>query len=155
VTGLPGGSVTLLFTDLEGSTRLASELRERWPGVLAEQRRLLRSAFAAHSGLEVDTQGDAFFVAFARARDAAAAAADCQRALASHVWPAGTEVRVRIGLHSGEPMVTDEGYAGIDVHKAARICAAAHGGQILLSQATRALLGEVPLVIWASSVSRT
>jgi predicted ATPase/class 3 adenylate cyclase len=141
VSDLPSGTVTLLFTDVEGSTRLARELGERWAGVLAEHRRLLREAFAAHDGYEVDTQGDAFFVAFAGAADAAGAAAAVQRLLASHAWPEGVELRVRIGIHSGEPVVSEEGYVGVDVHRAARIAAAAHGGQVLLSAATRELLG--------------
>jgi predicted ATPase/class 3 adenylate cyclase len=137
VSTLPGGAVTLLFTDVEGSTRLAHELGERWAAVLSDHRRLLREAFAAHDGHEVDTQGDAFFVAFARAADAAGAAAAAQRLLAAHPWPQGAELRVRIGVHSGEPLLTEEGYVGVDVHRAARVCAAAHGGQVLLSAAAR------------------
>ena len=131
---LPGGTVTLLFTDIEGSTRLLHELGERYADVLAEHRRLLREAFARHGGVEVDTQGDAFFVAFARASDAVAAARDGQTALE------GGRVRVRIGIHTGEPVLTDEGYVGADVHRAARIMGAGHGGQILLSETTRQLL---------------
>ncbi len=141
MSDLPSGTVTLLFTDVEGSTRLARELGERWAGVLADHRRLLREAFAAHDGHEIDTQGDSFFVSFSAATDAAGAAAAAQRLLASYAWPPGTEVRVRIGIHSGEPIVSEEGYVGIDVHKAARICAAAHGSQVLLSRATCDLLG--------------
>jgi class 3 adenylate cyclase len=135
VAGLPTGTVTFLFTDVEGSTRLLHELREGYAEVLAEHRRALREAFARHGGVEVDTQGDAFFVAFAKASDALAAAADGRRGL-----EAGP-VRVRIGLHTGEATVTDEGYVGIDVHRAARIAAAGHGGQILVSQSTRELCG--------------
>jgi predicted ATPase/class 3 adenylate cyclase len=142
VTARPSGTVALLFTDVEGSTRLARDLGERWASVLADQQRLLREAFAAHGGHEVDTQGDAFFVAFSRAADAAGAAADAQRALAAHRWPDGVDLRVRMGIHAGEPVPTDEGYVGVDVHRAARICAAAHGGQVLLSAATRDLLGD-------------
>ena len=133
---LPGGTVTFLFTDIEGSTRLLHELGDGYADVLAEHRRLLRAAFAAHDGVEVDTQGDAFFVAFARATDAAAAAAEAQHALADG------PVRVRIGIHTGEPIRTDEGYAGMDVHRAARIAAVGHGGQVLVSQTSRDLLGE-------------
>jgi predicted ATPase/class 3 adenylate cyclase len=133
---LPRGTVTFLFTDIEGSTRLLHELGDRYAGVLAEHRRLLRDAFQRHGGVEVDTQGDAFFVAFAGAADAVAAAGDAQRALA------GGPVRVRMGLHTGEPLVTEEGYVGIDVHRAARIAAAGHGGQVLLSQTTRDLLAD-------------
>ena len=131
---LPTGVVTLLFTDVEGSTRLLHELGDDYGEALHEHRRLLRAAFAAHEGVEVDTQGDAFFVAFARASNAVAAAADCQHALA------GGPIRVRMGLHTGEPRLTDEGYVGIDVHKGARIAAVGHGGQVLLSQTTRALV---------------
>jgi predicted ATPase/class 3 adenylate cyclase len=132
--GLPAGVVTLLFTDVEGSTRLLQELGDGYGEALHEHRRRLRAAFAEHEGVEVDTQGDAFFVAFARATDAVAAAADCQRALA------GGPIRVRMGLHTGEPRLTDEGYVGLDVHKGARIAAVGHGGQVLLSQTTRALV---------------
>jgi predicted ATPase len=133
---LPRGTVTLLFTDIEGSTRLLDELRNAYPNALAEHRRALREVFARHGGVEVDTQGDAFFVAFARASDAVAAAVDGQRALANG------PVRVRMGLHTGEPTVTPDGYVGLDVHRAARIAAAGHGGQILLSQSTRDLAGR-------------
>jgi predicted ATPase/class 3 adenylate cyclase len=134
VSGLPTGVVTLLFTDVEGSTRLLHELGDEYGEALHEHRRRLRTAFAEHEGVEVDTQGDAFFVAFARASNAVAAAADCQRALA------GGPIRVRMGLHTGEPRLTDEGYVGLDVHKGARIAAVGHGGQVLLSQTTRALV---------------
>ena len=132
---LPTGTVTFLFTDVEGSTRLLQELGDGYVAVLEEHRRLLRDAFARHGGVEVDTQGDAFFVAFATASDALAAAAEGRDALA------GGPVRVRIGLHTGEPTLAKEGYVGIDVHRAARIAAAGHGGQILVSQATRDLAG--------------
>ena len=117
---LPTGTVTLLFTDIEGSTRLLHHLGERYAEVLAECRGLMRAAFQQHHGHEVDTQGDAFFVAFARATDAVLAAVAAQRALASHPWPEGVAVRVRIGLHTGEPSLTPEGYVGLDVHRAAR-----------------------------------
>jgi predicted ATPase/class 3 adenylate cyclase len=133
-SALPTGVVTLLFTDVEGSTRLLHELGDDYGEALHEHRRRLRSAFAEHEGFEVDTQGDAFFVAFARASNALAAAADCQRALS------GGPIRVRMGLHTGEPRLTDEGYVGLDVHKGARIAAVGHGGQVLLSQTTRALV---------------
>ena len=133
---LPSGTVTLLFTDIEGSTRLLHELGDRYAEVLAEHRSLLRRAFSQHGGVEVDTQGDAFFVAFARASDGVDAARDVQDALVDG------PVRVRIGIHTGEPVVTDEGYVGIDVHRAARIMGAGHGGQVLLSEASRQLLEE-------------
>jgi len=132
---LPTGTVTFLFTDIEGSTRLLQELGDRYAEVLAEHHRELRAVWLRHEGFEVDTQGDAFFVAFGRASDAVAAAADAQRALA------GGPVRVRMGLHTGEPLRTGESYVGIDVHRAARIAAAGHGGQVLLSQATADLAG--------------
>jgi predicted ATPase/class 3 adenylate cyclase len=134
VLDLPRGTVTFLFTDIEGSTRLLLEHGDRYAGLLSEHRRVLREAFARHGGVEVDTQGDAFFVAFARASDALAAAADGQAALRTG------PIKVRMGLHTGEPDVTEEGYVGIDVHRAARITAAGHGGQVLLSQATHDLL---------------
>jgi predicted ATPase/class 3 adenylate cyclase len=140
VSALPTGTVTLLFTDIEGSTELLQRLGPRYADVLAEQRALLRAAFQDWGGREVDTQGDAFFVAFARAADALAAAVDAQRALATHPWPEGVAVRVRMGLHTGAPDVAGDGYVGLDVHRAARIGAAGHGGQILLSGATRALV---------------
>jgi predicted ATPase/class 3 adenylate cyclase len=135
VAELPTGTVTLLFTDVEGSTRLLHQLGDRYANVLAEHRRLLRAAFARHGGVEVDTQGDAFFVAFERAPDALAAAAACNSMLA------GGPIRVRIGIHTGEPLLTEEGYVGVDVHRAARIMSAGHGGQVLLSEQTRALIG--------------
>jgi len=133
---LPTGTVTLLFTDIEGSTRLLQQLGDHYASVLAECRHLLRAAFQEWGGHEVDTQGDAFFVAFARATDAVLAAVDAQRALATHTWPEGVVVRVRIGLHTGEPSLASEGYVGMDVHRSARIMSAAHGGQVLLSQTT-------------------
>lgn len=137
---LPMGTITLLFTDIEGSTQLLQQLGDRYATVLAESRRLLREAFQQWNGHEVDTQGDAFFIAFARATDAISAAVAGQHALADHPWPDGALVRVRMGLHTGEPSLASEGYVGIDVHHAARIMDAAHGGQILLSQATRDLV---------------
>jgi predicted ATPase len=132
---LPTGTVTFLFTDIEGSTRLLQELGDAYAEALGEHRRLLRDAWRRHDGVEVDTQGDAFFVAFARASDAVAAAADAQRALDEG------PVHVRMGVHTGEPLRADEGYVGFDVHRAARIAAAGHGGQVLLSQSTVDLAG--------------
>jgi predicted ATPase/class 3 adenylate cyclase/Tfp pilus assembly protein PilF len=142
VPELPTGTVTLLFTDIEGSTQLLEWLGERYVQVLGEHRGLLRAAFAAFEGHEVGVEGDAFFVAFAKARDAAAAAVAGQRALAGHGWPEGAVPRVRMGIHTGEPIVVAGDYAGLDVHRAARICSAGHGEQILLSHTTRELLGE-------------
>ena len=139
---LPGGTVTFLFTDIEGSTRLLQELGDDYGQVVADHRRLLREVFQGAGGREVDTQGDAFFYSFPRAKDAVRAAVDGQRALGAHAWAQGAQVRVRMGLHTGEPTVGDEGYVGMDVVRAARICSAGHGGQILLSETTRALLGN-------------
>src|ERR671923_649592 len=134
VSDLPTGVVTLLFTDVEGSTRLLHELGDGYGEALHEHRRRLRAAFAGHGGIEVDTQGDAFFVAFSRASDAVAAASDGQRALADG------PIRVRMGLHTGEPRLTEGGYVGLDVHKGGGFAAVGHGGQVLLSQSTRALV---------------
>ena len=139
---LPTGTVSLLCTDIEGSTRLLHTLGESYADALAEHRRLLRAAFGEHRGGEVDTQGDAFFYAFPRAQEAVAGAVAAQRALASHVWPEGLPLRVRIGIHTGEPTATGEGYVGIDVHRVARVVSAGHGGQVLLTQSTRDLLPE-------------
>jgi len=142
VGGLPGGAVTFLFTDIEGSTRLVKALRERYPRVLAEHRRLVRAAVAAHDGHEVDTQGDAFFVAFASAKQAVLCALEIQRALADHAWPAEGEVRVRIGVHTGHAVPAGGMYAGLAVHRAARICATARGGQVLVSQTTQSIVED-------------
>jgi class 3 adenylate cyclase len=125
VAALPTGTVTFLFTDVEGSTRLLQQLGDAYAGALAEHRRVLREAFATHSGVEVDTQGDAFFVAFAKASDALAAATEARDGLRSG------PIRVRMGVHTGRPLLADEGYVGIDVHRAARIMSAGHGGQVL------------------------
>src|SRR6266480_3173106 len=137
---LPMGTFTFLFTDIEGSTHLLQHLGERYPSLLEEYRSLVRLAFQKDSSHEVDTQGDGFFVAFARASEAIGAAVEMQHSLASHAWPEGEPVRVRMGLHTGEPELTSEGYVGLDVHRAARIMSACHGGQILLSQSTRDLV---------------
>jgi len=134
--------VTFLFTDIEGSTSLLREAGLAYGGLLEEHRRMLRAAFAAHGGREVDTQGDSFFVAFAGPAQATAAAADGQRALAGHPWAPGCSIRVRMGLHTGEATAVAGSYVGLAVHRAARIAAAAHGGQILLSEATAALVRD-------------
>jgi class 3 adenylate cyclase len=139
---LPEGTVTFVFTDIEGSTRLLQELGDDYAEVSREHRRIVRETFGGRGGTEIDTQGDSFFFSFPRARDAVAAAVDTQRALRDHVWPEGAQVRVRMGLHTGEPSLGEEGYLGIDVVRAARISAAGHGGQILLSETTRALVGN-------------
>jgi predicted ATPase/class 3 adenylate cyclase len=132
---LPTGAVSLLFTDIEGSTRLLQERQDDYAEMLCEHRRTLRETCARHQGVEVDTQGDAFFFVFERAGDAVAAAERAQRVLAEG------PIRVRMGIHTGNPQVTDDGYVGIDIHRAARICAAAHGGQVVLSESTRSHIG--------------
>ncbi|MGI8553578.1 MAG: methyltransferase domain-containing protein [Dehalococcoidia bacterium] len=142
MANLPGGTITFLFTDIEGSTRLLQQVGERYGSVLAAHQRLLRNAIAAHGGSEVDTQGDAFFAAFPRATSAVLAAIEAQRAFVSHLWPEGAKVRVRMALHTGQPRVSNERYVGLDVHRAARICAVAHGGQVLLSQTTADLVQD-------------
>ena len=134
---LPSGTVTFLFTDIEGSTRLLHKLgAEAYAQKLAEHRRVVREACSARGGVEVDTQGDAFFVAFPAAREAVAAAQAITEELASG------PITLRIGLHTGTPLVTKEGYVGEDIHFAARVAASSHGGQVVLSEATRALLDE-------------
>ncbi len=137
------GTVTFLFTDIEGSTKLLTRLGQNgYDELLTAQSELLRAAFAAHDGRVVDTQGDSFFVSFATANDAMAAAVDAQRDLAAHPWPEGATVKVRMGLHTGEPKVGAERYVGIGVHRAARIGSAGHGGQVLLSSTTKELAEE-------------
>ncbi len=145
MANLPSGTVTFLFTDIEGSTRLLQQLGEKYATLLAEQQQLLREACETHGGSVVSIQGDSFFVAFPRAVDAINAVVQSQHALATHTWTNGVRVRVRMGLHTGEPQINALGYVGIDVHRAARIAAAAHGGQVLLSQTTYALVeSELP-----------
>jgi class 3 adenylate cyclase len=141
-TELPRGTVSFLFTDIEGSTRLERELRERYGEVLADHQRLLRRAFERYGGREIDTQGDSFFVVFPRASDAVSAAVEVQRVLVSHPWPGGQQVRVRIGMHTGEASLSEGRYFGLAVHRAARISAAGHGGQILLSSSTRDVVAD-------------
>ncbi|HEY3071097.1 MAG TPA: adenylate/guanylate cyclase domain-containing protein [Gaiellaceae bacterium] len=139
---LPSGTVTFLFTDIEGSTRLLHELRERYGEVLSEHARILRTAFADHEGREIDTQGDSFFVAFRTAKDALAAAVAAQQGLAANPWVDGGPPAVRMGMHTGEPAVAGERYLGLAVHRASRICSAAYGGQILLSGTTADLVAD-------------
>jgi predicted ATPase/class 3 adenylate cyclase len=142
---LPTGTVTFLFSDIEGSTRIAQERPADWPDILARHRELMRASFAAQGGVEVGTEGDSFFAAFPSASGALAAAVEAQRSLAGEPWPDDVEVRVRIGMHTGEATVQDGTYVGIAVHRAARIGQAGHGGQVLLSDATRTLvLDAVP-----------
>ena len=142
VTELPRGAVTFLFSDIEGSTRLVKALRERYAQVLAEHRSLVREAIARQGGHEIDTQGDAFFVAFASAKQAVLCALEIQQALAGHEWPSGASVRVRMGIHTGQATPVEGAYTGLAVHRAARICAAARGGQVLVSQATQTLIED-------------
>ena len=136
---LPSGTVTFLFTDIEESTKLVAALADRYPALLDRHHRLLRQAIAQNSGVEVSTEGDAFFVVFTSPAGAVQAAVDAQRALHTEHWPDGVDVRVRMGLHSGEGVRGADNYIGLDVHRASRIASAAHGGQILISDATRAL----------------
>ncbi len=136
---LPRGTVTFLFSDIEGSTRLLTDLGRAYETVLDDERRLLAETVEGVGGHIVDRAGDAIFAVFERAQDAIAAAVAAQRAIAAHAWPAGVELRLRMGLHSGEPLVTGDGFVGLSVHKAARICAAGHGGQVLMSSTTREL----------------
>jgi class 3 adenylate cyclase len=139
---LPSGTVTFVFSDIEGSTALLKQLAGDYGDLIAEHRRIVRDTFGEHKGGEIDTQGDAFFFAFARARDAVTAAVAVQRAHVNREWPGGVKPRVRMGLHTGEPSLGEEGYLGLDVVRAARLCGAAKGGQILMSETTRALVGS-------------
>ncbi len=139
---LPTGMVALLFTDVEDSTRLVQELGSEYSAVMGEHRRIVREAFEPRGGHEIDCRGDEFFIAFASTRDALHAAVEAQRALAAHEWPSAAPLRVRMGLHTGEPSRAEGGYVGLDVHRAARICVAGHGGQVLLSQPTRDLAAD-------------
>ncbi len=140
--GLPAGTITMLFSDIEGSTALLRRLGDRYVEALSAQRALLRGVFADYGGREMGTEGDSFFVVFGSAADAVRCCVAAQRALSSHDWPGGIPVRVRMGLHSGEPVRHEDGYVGLDVHRAARIAAVAHGGQVVLSEATRQLAGS-------------
>lgn len=143
---LPSGTVTFVFSDIEGSTALLKQLGDaRYAALLATHRRIVRETFGSHGGQEIDTQGDAFFYSFPRARDAVAAAIEVQRAHEHEPWPEGVSVRMRLGLHTGEPAVGDEGYTGLDVVRASRIAAVGRGGQVLLSETTRAIVaGDLP-----------
>jgi len=142
MSDLPSGTVTFLFSDIEGSTALLRRLRDRYGEVLADHHRLLRTAFSEAGGTEIDSQGDAFFFCFRKARDAVRAAVAGQRALDAHEWPEDTTVRVRMGIHTGEASLTDDRYHGLAVHRAKRICDAGHGGQILISQTSYSLLED-------------
>ncbi len=137
---LPAGTITFLFTDIEGSTNLLDSLGDQYASVLETHHEIMRRAILKWNGKEVDTQGDAFFVTFTRSLDAIQCAAEAQRAFTAQQWPRENPVRVRMGLHTGEPLLASTGYVGMDVHRAARIGDAAHGGQVLLSQTTRELV---------------
>jgi DNA-binding NarL/FixJ family response regulator/class 3 adenylate cyclase len=137
MTELPGGTVTLLFTDIEGSTELVEQLGDRYAKALADHRRLLNAAAQRVGGREIDVHGDELSLVFDRPHDAIAAAVEAQRALASHSWPKGSRLRVRMGIHTGEPSISEGSYYGLDVHVVARISAAGHGGQVLVSERVR------------------
>src|SRR6185312_5611604 len=139
---LPTGTVTLLCTDIEGSTGIVGRLGERYAAVLEEHRDVIRGAVVAAGGMEIDCRGDEMLLVFADAADAVRGAVDAQRALSARTWPPGNEVRVRMGLHTGEPSVEGSTYVGLDVHRVARISGAGHGGQVLLSERTYELAGS-------------
>jgi predicted ATPase/class 3 adenylate cyclase len=155
MTEQPTGTVTFLFTDIEGSTNLARSLGDRWPDVLQEHHAILRRAIRDHQGVEVRTEGDAFFAVFTSAVDAVGACVEAQRKLAEHPWPQDGPVRVRMGMHTGEGRPGGDDYVGLDVHRAARISAAGHGGQALLSEATKALAeGRLPAGVGLRNLGR-
>ena len=142
----PTGTVTFLFSDIEDSTELVRRLgNEAFAVIRLDHRRILRNAFSAHGGIEIDTAGDGFFVAFDSAREGVEAAIEGQRALAGFAWPEGAEIRVRMGLHTAEPHLGEDGYVGVGVHRAARICDAGRGGQILVSNATAGIVEDAEL----------
>ena len=130
MTSLPTGTVTFLFTDIEGSTRLLDKFGGDYPALLTDHSHLIRAATAGAGGIEVSTEGDAFFVVFNTAASGLVAAVEAQRALAAHSWPAGAEVKVRMGLHTGDGTLGGDNYVGLDVHRAARVAATAHGGRL-------------------------
>jgi DNA-binding NarL/FixJ family response regulator/class 3 adenylate cyclase len=146
MASLPSGVVTFLCSDIEGSTRLVQQLGDAYAGVLADTRRVLRDATGAAGGLEIDATGDELFSAFERPEGALEAAVAGQLGLGAHSWPDGIEVRVRMGIHTGLPMLGEDGYVGLDVHRAHRICSAGHGGQILLSEATSSLVADASVL---------
>src|SRR5918992_533564 len=142
---LPTGTVTFLFTDIEGSTRLLADAGSDYAALLEDHRRLIREAVKRHGGNTFGTEGDAVFAVFDRAGTALAAAADMQRAIAGHPWPDGRQIRVRAGVHSGEVTLNEGGYVGMAIHEVARISAAGHGGQVLVSSTTRELAADARL----------
>jgi class 3 adenylate cyclase len=142
---LPTGAVTFLLTDIQDSTGLVHTLGDRYAGVLADARRIIRTAVRRSGGREVDARADEFFAVFKRGGGAAEAAIAIQRGFRAHAWPDGADVKVRVGLHAGRPTLTDSGYVGLAVHATNRICAAAAGGQIFASQAAlRSMADELP-----------
>jgi class 3 adenylate cyclase len=141
---LPAGQLTLLFADVEGSSRHLAELQDRYGPMLNAVRRIERSAVRAGGGFEVDARADEFFAVFRTAPAAIDAAVEIQRAMATHAWPDGRAVRVRIGLHTGRPTTTPTGYQGISVNAAARLCDSGHGGQVLLTRAVHSAIGDAP-----------
>jgi class 3 adenylate cyclase len=145
-------AVTFLFTDVEDSTRLLKRLRERYHDAMADHQMILRAAFAQHGGREIDTQGDSFFVAFSSPRDAVLAAVEAQRGLASHEWPGGEKLQVRMGIHTGAATAVGGRYVGVAVHRASRICDASHGGQVLISQTTQSLLEDEELELGGATL---
>ena len=142
MTALPSGTVTFLFTDIEGSTKLMQQLGDVYVQAQVDHHAILRAAFQGRKGAELRTEGDSFFCVFQSALDACGAAADAQRGFATHKWPEGGAIRVRIGLHTGEAPLVGNEYIGLDVHHAARVAASAHGGQVVLSESTRGLVEE-------------
>jgi class 3 adenylate cyclase len=141
---VPAGTVTMLFSDIEGSTALVTHLGDRYGDALSAHRALLRAEFATWRGREISTEGDSFFVVFESAGDAVACSLAAQRVLSGYDWPGGDAIRVRMGLHSGHPTPHEDNYIGLDVHRAARIAATAHGGQVVLSAATLSLAEPLP-----------
>lgn len=151
---LPSGAVTLLLSDIEGSTKLVQDLGEDYPSILEQVRAIIRETVGRNDGYEVDSRADEFFAVFAEAAGGVAAAVEIQRGLQDAMWPGGHQVRVRIGLNSGSPAVTDTGYVGLPVHVMARVCNAGHGGQVLLTEATRSELGTLPDGIELASLGK-
>ena len=142
---LPSGTITFVFTDIEDSTGLVLALGDAYPSVIADHRRIVRGVLEENGGFEVDSRGDEFFLAFESPQSAVDAARAIQQGHESHSWPDGRDVRVRIGIHTGQPAIEDDDYVGIDVHYVARLCSAGHGGQVLVSGATVDVLGDIPV----------
>ncbi len=151
----PTGSVTFLMTDIEGSTHLLQRLGDAYPAVLADVRNVIRQSVRRCAGRKVDSHGDEFFAVFERAGSAIEAAVGIQRALGDRTWPQGARVRVRAGIHGGRPTLTEGGYVGLAVHTVARVCATGHGGQIVVSERTKAAVeGSMPAGVRLRSLGR-